>query len=383
MKALAILFRLVFSILVLLATACYLQVSPTISLEQFYSSLDPAALVDQLCGLNALTISLALVVVLTICSFTRLLDAIWNMAFCAAIILLLGVGLYTFCGPAVALPNALYHNSEINSICSSVAGYEVPIAITLFIFVTGWFCASACGRVAITSLLSFGLWYGITEVFTYATHLWGRSADPALPEALYMIQGSPWILAAVPGAFFLIYALLMAFFETYISSRRSKAVEESSGEDNASASAPIENKSSEEVKKAAGAESATKSPAAATKAKPVLKTAAPAPAKTLKLATPAVETTVEPKVEAPRTEEPVASELQPAENKEETTTAYTPAENDTANTPPAEVEKSSPEQPESDEKSAEHPVNASDKPVEEKKADEPAAEDTPKDKTPA
>ena len=159
MKALAILFRLVFSILVLLAIACYLQVSPTISLGQFCSGINTTALLDQLCGVNYLTISLAIVVVLTILSFTRLLEALWNMLFGASVVLLLGVGLYSICGPGIALPNALYHNELINGFCNSATGYEVPIAITMLIFIAGWVCASASGRVAITAAISFGLWY--------------------------------------------------------------------------------------------------------------------------------------------------------------------------------------------------------------------------------
>ena len=56
MKALAILFRLVFSIIVLMAVACYLQVSPTTSLSEFCNSINSSALLDQLCGINYLTV---------------------------------------------------------------------------------------------------------------------------------------------------------------------------------------------------------------------------------------------------------------------------------------------------------------------------------------
>ena len=48
MKALAILFRLVFSILVLMAVTCYLQVSPTTTLSEFCNSINSSALLDHI-----------------------------------------------------------------------------------------------------------------------------------------------------------------------------------------------------------------------------------------------------------------------------------------------------------------------------------------------
>lgn len=218
MKVLTSLLRVIFSIIVLLALACYLQVAPTVSLSQFCLSIDPAQLTELLSEFNTVTISLVIILLLGILSFTRVLEAAWNVLFCAAVLGLLITGLYTLGGPSIALPNALFHNETINEICQSLTSYEVPIAIAVLVFLAGWVCASACGRVLITTVVSFGLWYGLTEFFTYIVHQWAESANPAMPEALHMVQSSPWIIAAVPGSFFLIYALLMALFETFIGS---------------------------------------------------------------------------------------------------------------------------------------------------------------------
>lgn len=218
MKVLTSLLRVIFSIVVLLALACYLQAAPTVSLSQFCLSIEPTQLIELLSGFNAVTITLVIILLLGILSFTRVLEAAWNVLFCAAVLGLLITGLYTLGGPSIALPNALYHNEDINHICQSLTSYEVPIAIAILIFLAGWVCASACGRVLITAVVSFGLWYALTEFFTYIVHQWANSSAPAMPEALNMIQGSPWIIAAVPGSFFLIYALLMALFETFIGS---------------------------------------------------------------------------------------------------------------------------------------------------------------------
>lgn len=355
MKALAILFRLVFSILVLIAVACYLQVSPTTTLSEFCNSINSSALLDQLCGINYLTVSLALVILLTIFSITRILDAIWNTLFCASILVLIASGLYTLAGPGIALPSALVHNEAVNQFCQSFTAYEIPLAITLLIFIAGWVCASACGRVAITAVISYALWYGVTEFFTYASQLWANSASPALPEALYIVQGTPWILAAVPGAFFLIYALLMACFETYIGNGKKKAAEKKAEP------VPADNKEVKDTESATKAEKEQKPAEPVSKTKPVLKlaTATASPANKLKPATPVAEkpaTVAEAKKEKPA-EEPKKVEKPAEEPKKE----EKPAEEPTKEEKPAEEKKpeeKAPEAPAEAEKPVEEPAKA-------------------------
>ncbi len=355
MKALAILFRLVFSIIVLMAVTCYLQVSPTTTLSEFCNSINSSALLDQLCGINYLTVSLALVILLTIFSITRILDAIWNTLFCASILVLIASGLYTLAGPGIALPSALVHNEAVNQFCQSFTAYEIPLAITLLIFIAGWVCASACGRVAITAVISYALWYGVTEFFTYASQLWANSASPALPEALYIVQGTPWILAAVPGAFFLIYALLMACFETYIGNGKKKAAKKKAEP------APADNKEVKDTESAPKAEKEQKPAEPVSKTKPVLKlaTATASPANKLKPATPVAEkpaTVAEAKKEKPA-EEPKKVEKPAEEPKKE----EKPAEGPTKEEKPAEEKKpeeKAPEAPAEAEKPVEEPAKA-------------------------
>lgn len=355
MKALAILFRLVFSIIVLMAVACYLQVSPTTTLSEFCNSINCSALLDQLCGINYLTVSLALVILLTIFSITRILDAIWNTLFCASILVLIASGLYTLAGPGIALPSALVHNEAVNQFCQSFTAYEIPLAITLLIFIVGWVCASACGRVAITAVISYALWYGVTEFFTYASHIWANSASPALPEALYIVQGTPWILAAVPGAFFLIYALLMACFETYIGNGKKKAAKKKAEP------APADNKEVKDTESTPKSEKEQKPSEPVSKTKPVLKLAAAtaSPANKLKPATPVAEkpaTVAEAKKEKPA-EEPKKVEKPAEEPKKE----EKPAEEPTKEEKPAEEKKpeeKAPEAPAEAEKPVVEPAEA-------------------------
>ena len=384
MKALAILFRLVFSILVLIAVACYLQVSPTTSLNEFCNSINCSELLDQLCGINYLTVSLALVILLTIFSITRILDAIWNTLFCASILVLIASGLYTLAGPGIALPSALVHNEAVNQFCQSFTAYEIPLAITLLIFIAGWVCASACGRVAITAVISYALWYGVTEFFTYASQLWANNASPALPEALYIVQGTPWILAAVPGAFFLIYALLMAFFETYIGNGKKKAAKKKSEP------APADNKEVKDTESTPKSEKEQKPAEPVSKTKPVLKLPTAAPANKLKPATPVAEkpaTVVEAKKEKPAeepkkeekpVEEPTKEEKPAEEKKPEGTAPEAPAEAEKPVEEPAKAEITASEGSKTAEKSAEASDSEQAK-LTETKTEEKAEEAKPSD----
>ena len=339
MKLLASLFRVVFSIIVLLALACYLQNAPTIGLANFCESISAEQLLSMLSGFNAVSVLFVIILLLGMLPFTRVLEAVWNVAFCASVLALLAIGLYEIGGPFIALPKALYNNDAVIQLYQSVSSYEVPVALTLLIFIAGWFCASACGRVAITAVVSFGLWYAITSFFTYAVQLWANSETPRMPEALHMVQSTPWIVAAVPGAFFLIYALFMAFFETFIQTKTAKVSEKEDEEKKDTDKKPAESKQpAAEVEKEAPKQAeedkkpAPKPAAPASKSQPVLKIAQQIPAQPRKL-----------KLDTPAT--PVKAET---EQKQEPTQAK----------PDTEKDEKKPAQPE-------------DKPTEEKPAGEP------------
>lgn len=361
MKVLASLSRVVFSIVVLLALACYLQSAPTIGLANFCDSITPEQLLTMLSGFNTVSVLFVIILLLGMLPFTRVLEAVWNVVFCASIIALLAMGLYEFGGPLIALPKALYGNDAVNQFCQAVSTYEVPVAITLFIFITGWLCASACGRVAITAVVSYGLWYGITSFFSYAVQLWANSDSPSMPEALHMVQSTPWIIAAVPGAFFLIYALFMAFFETFIhtkSARLSKSkkedteIQQAAGKKDAEENKPAAEEKKEEAGQPGADKKAAQKPVEpAAKSQPILKVtpAAPAPARKLKLAVPSApaatekETTADttPAGQDVKTEKEageVSAEAPKAEIKTESASTEC-ANNPEKNSAPASVDK--------------------------------------------
>lgn len=215
MKALGILFRLVCSLVLLAVAAIYVN-APADAPSGILLQADSWQSVAALCtSCNWFTLTAILLIVL---AFVRVLNAAWNILFCGAILVLLSSGITLLIGVPYSVPGVLRDNALVLEWLQMPLSYPIAIAITLFIFATGWLCATASLRVAITAGVSYLLWYGCTELLSYATTLWAESADPAMPETLHMIQAAPWIIAAVPGAFFLIYAVLMSFFETFITS---------------------------------------------------------------------------------------------------------------------------------------------------------------------
>lgn len=363
MKVLASLSRVVFSIIVLLVLACYLQNAPTISLANFYASITPEQLITMLSSFNTVSVLFVIILLLGMLPFTRVLEAVWNVIFCASVLALLAIGLYEIGGPIIALPKALYDNDAVNQFCQAMSTYEVPVAITLLIFIAGWLCASACGRVAITAVVSYGLWYAITAFFTYAVQLWANSDSPTMPEALHMVQSTPWIVAAVPGAFFVIYALFMAFFETFINTKPTKRADKKEKKEEEKNPVPEKNATEDktEVEKEKKEdtklterekEPALKSAEPATKSQPTLKVtpASPAPAKKLKLATPAVSTSETTQDKKETEEKPVtevkAEEAGKAEKPEEPVTpAESPKTEEKPDAPATDIESKQEELP--------------------------------------
>ena len=377
----AIIFRVLFSCLIVLALACYLQVSPTLSLNDFYTTFTPDKLVGILQGVNAFTISLVIILLLGVFSFTRVLEAAWNVLFCASILVLLAAGTYGFFGPGIALPHAIYNNEAIRQLCETALSYQIPLAITGLIFAAGWLCASACGRVAITSVISYGLWYGISEFFSYLVHIWSNSSEPAAPEALSMVLGTPWVVAAVPGAFFLIYALLMSFFETFITHTPAKPKADKDTdkkEEKKEAATPGEKLGDMSDSKAKSTEKPVEPrqktmPLSVTRPKTTGDSPAP---KKLKTAAETNAKAEEKTAEAPKADAPKAEEKTAEAPKADTPKAEEkPSDEAKADAPKAE------EKP-SEEAKADAP-KAEEKPSEEAKADAPKAEEKPSEEAKA
>lgn len=223
MKILGILFRLIYSLFILAALGIYTQAPAGVSIESYSLLITPDALVEMFTTINWVSIA-ALTLVVLAC--LRILDMVWNVLFCVSTLLVTVCSLYLAFGPGIALPTPLDANSWVETFCNLPRNYPVPALIVACIFAIGWLIATASLRIAITAILSYVLWYICAEMFHYIVYLWSEAPHPSMPEVLHTLQAAPWIAAAIPGAFFLIYALVMSFFETFISRREDEQEEE-------------------------------------------------------------------------------------------------------------------------------------------------------------
>lgn len=216
MNILGTLFRLICSWLVLVVMAVYTTAPEHISPTAFAGCFSAESLLPLFTTVNRVSIT---AVVLLVLAALRIQELMWNVVYAAATILCIGFGICAIMDPGIALPTAIETNRAVLDFCALPQSYPVPAIIIIAIFAMGWLCSTAPFRIMFTCILSVALWYGSSEVFSYMVGMWAKSPNPSMPELLHAIQTSPWIIAAIPGAFFLVYALLTSFIETFISRR--------------------------------------------------------------------------------------------------------------------------------------------------------------------
>lgn len=227
MKFLASLFRLLCSLLVLVVIALYVNAKGNPDVSAFAAQVTGENLLALFTTVNWVSIT---AVVLVVAALLRLLEIAWNMAFCAALALVIAGSSYMVFGAETALPAALSTNAAVLDFCNLPQTYPVPALIVAGVFALGWLAANAAFRIAFTTILCYALWYGCAVLFHTTAEM--AAADPALADKetaqsiLTFIQAHPWVTAALPGVFFLVYSLLMAFFDSFPSSAKKKNAEE-------------------------------------------------------------------------------------------------------------------------------------------------------------
>lgn len=318
MKIVASLFRLLCSLLVLVVIALYVNAPGNPDLNAFAAQLTGEHLLALFSSFNWVSIT---ALVLVAAALLRLLEIAWNMAFCAAMALVLAGSSYMVFGAETALPAAISTNAEVLHFCNLPQTYPVPALIVAGVFALGWLAANAAFRVAFTTILCYALWFGCAVLFYMTADM--AANDPALADKetaqsiLTFIQAHPWVTAALPGVFFLVYALLMAFFDSFPSSDKKKA-------EAALAKAKAAVEANEHAKEEAKKETATK-----TETKPAATTAKPAQTRPLTVAKPTTTRPITAKPAAPAPKLPVKPVLppvpKPAAPKQETKVEPAPA----------------------------------------------------------
>ncbi len=242
MKILGIFFRLLCALLVLLAIVTYIDGSLQISVNQFLAAFTPEHIQAIADAHHWLPIAAGALLVLAL---IRCMPLVWNLTYALATLLFFVEVTLMLAGPELALPSPARGLGWQAVVGDATATYPVAALMIPVLCIIGCFCSTAPVRIAWTSLLSWVLCYGVAELLYLAMLRWQAMEEPFLPEALEMLQQFPWVLAALPGVFFVQYVLFMALFETFIPRGRKqekadKPADEETKADDAAADKPAE-----------------------------------------------------------------------------------------------------------------------------------------------
>ena len=130
MNVLGTLFRLICSWVILLTLAVYLQTPAHISPGHFIGNFNAETLLPLVSTVNWFTITAAALLVLAL---LRIQELIWNVAYAAATILFIGLGLCSVFDPGIALPAAIESNRAVLDFCNLPQSYPIPSIIIIAI----------------------------------------------------------------------------------------------------------------------------------------------------------------------------------------------------------------------------------------------------------
>ena len=153
--------------------------------------------------------------ILLLMGLLRGVTAIWNMTYTLGLTLLVFLICLALLGPTYTLPGPLSELPQLSFLSSTEQDYPALLYLVPIAAVLGGLFSNSRLRITFYSLVSYALWYGLSELLLYLLMLWGQSDDPVFPEMLVLLSDSSWIIPAVLGVFFLIYTVVLAFYETY------------------------------------------------------------------------------------------------------------------------------------------------------------------------
>ncbi len=244
MKILGTFFRLLCALVVLLALAVLLDGSLQVSLSNYISAFTPEHVLPLFSEMMSWpVIAAGALLLLTLCCGIRLG---WNLVYSVATLCFFAEVALMLLGPELALPTCMRGLSWEQPVRELALNYPVPTLMIPALCVLGCLCSSAPVRIAWTSLLCLALCYGCAELFYLGVLQWQAMPEPFMPHALHTIQCFPWMMAALPAAFFVQFCLFMALFESI--SPRKKKVDEPKKDEKGGAGKADEAKKDEDKK---------------------------------------------------------------------------------------------------------------------------------------
>ncbi len=354
MKILGTIFRLLCALVVLLAIAVYLDGSLQVTLLDYAAAFTPEH-IQALAGVDGwLIIAAGALLLLTLCCGLTLG---WNIAYSIITLTFFAEAAVMVLGPELALPAAARGLGWEQLLRELALNYPVPALMIPAICILGCLCSTAPVRIAATSLICCALSYGCAELLHYGAQYWQSMPEPPLPGALEIVNDFPWILAALPAAFFVQYGIFMAMFETFVP-RRKKSHEEKKEAKEEKADDKKEDKRAE-AKLPAAAATVTAAPVVVKR--PIIHKKNP----------------ISPAPSAARKEEPKPEEQKPEATPDTREEAEAPAQETKSETPAAESQKEEAAKPATDTPGEKEEPKAEEAPKEEN-TDTPSAPEPPK-----
>lgn len=209
MKAVKAIFQVLCAVILVLVGVAYTMTSPFPTVEEMWSALVNITRHHWQLAFWTAVLALQLVAM-------KWLGGVWNVLFSLLTVLLMAT-LVSIAGDfKTALTPQVYEVLQ-----SYTGGNNLVQMLTIF---TLWFLACYCAqdqvKVFVTAVVCYLLWLLLTWLLTMGVNTWLGMGEPAPAQLATLFRNTPWLPAALPGAFLLIYAELMAIFDACFSRRK-------------------------------------------------------------------------------------------------------------------------------------------------------------------
>lgn len=136
--------------------------------------------------------------------------AVWNVLFSLMSFLLLAWMVMLTAGQEAAVTSLLYEQMDAVQLGNIASRYPVMLYLVPVLWFIACLCAQEQVRTFCTALICYGLWHALTAACLAGIQSWQAMEQPSCADILQNIACCPWLAAAIPGCFLLLYALLMA-----------------------------------------------------------------------------------------------------------------------------------------------------------------------------
>ncbi len=217
MKILMALFRILCSVLLVLLFLACKDVAAGLQAGELWQQLTTHAVSDWQVLAWAAGISLVL-------SLVRCLDIAWNVIFSALTFLLMAELVLIAAGlPAAITPQLHAYLAEVGNFTGEIGNYPVFWWLVPSLWLVGCLCARNQVAVFLTGVVCYGLWLLLTWLLTLGMNTWLSMGEPAPAQLAELCRAHNWLPAALTGTLLLVYALLMAIFESFLRRRKKAA----------------------------------------------------------------------------------------------------------------------------------------------------------------